>query len=129
MVKSGQGVDSFNCHESVYKQPWDQLGTNQSLSLKIKTMAMQQVRWSAPGSRFDGVVHLVSSSLIDDLGGGRVAVWWPSRRKGRRWEGELVNADHGKRTVYLHACAYLNKTTPECMLDLALCTRALFGGL
>ena len=34
---------------------------------------------------------MVSASIIDDLGNGRVAVWWPSRRKGKQWEGVRVN--------------------------------------
>lgn len=51
---------------------------------------MVAVRWDMPGSKYDGVVHFVSNSLVDELGGGRVAVWWPNRSKGKRWEGQLA---------------------------------------
>ncbi len=55
--------------------------------------AMIAVKWDVPCSRFDGVVHYVPSSLADNLGGGRVAVWWPSRKRGKRWEGNVVQPD------------------------------------
>ena len=48
------------------------------------------VRWDMPGSKYNGVVHFVSNSLVDEVGDGRVVVWWPNRSKGKRWEGQLV---------------------------------------
>lgn len=48
------------------------------------------VRWDMPGSKYNGVVHFVSDSLVDEVGDGRVVVWWPNRSKGKRWEGQLV---------------------------------------
>lgn len=43
--------------------------------------------WDMPGSRHHGVVHSVSTHLVDDVGGGRVTVWWPSRSRGKPWHG------------------------------------------
>ena len=48
------------------------------------------VRWDMPDSKYDGVVHFVSDSLVDEVGNGRVVVWWPNCSKGKRWEGQLV---------------------------------------
>ena len=42
---------------------------------------MVTVRWDMPGSRYDGVVHDVSASLVDDVGEGRVVVWWRAHGK------------------------------------------------
>ena len=38
---------------------------------------MVTVRWDMPGSRYDGVVHNVSASLVDDVREGNMVVWWP----------------------------------------------------
>ncbi len=54
---------------------------------------MIAVKWDAPCSRFDDVVHYVPSSLADNLGGDRVMVWWPSRKRRKRWEGNTVQPD------------------------------------
>ena len=48
------------------------------------------VRWDMPDSKYHGVVHFVSDSLVDEVGDGQVVVWWPNRSKGKRWEGQLV---------------------------------------
>lgn len=48
------------------------------------------VRWDMPGSKYNGVVHFVSNSLVDEVGDGRMVIWWPNRSKGKRWEGQLV---------------------------------------
>lgn len=52
------------------------------------------VRWNKPGSTYDGQVHQVSKHLVDFFeGSDKVVVWWPSRKKGKRWEGELLQND------------------------------------
>lgn len=33
---------------------------------------------------------LVSSSLVDYQDDGRVVVWWPNRKRGKRWVGTIV---------------------------------------
>ena len=38
----------------------------------------------------DGPVHKISRSLVDFDGTNSVVVWWPSRKKGKQWEGELI---------------------------------------
>lgn len=38
---------------------------------------MVTVRWDMPGSRYDGVVHNVSVSLVDDVREGNMVEWWP----------------------------------------------------
>ena len=83
---------------------------------------MLSVKWDAPGSRHHGIVHLVSESLVDQLGGGRVAVWWPSRAKGKRWEGEQVYATSvsGKSSV-VRTCSLV----VSCSLQLHVMGRSL----
>ena len=49
---------------------------------------MMGVRWEMPGSRFHGVVHFVSAHLVDELGDGRVVVWWPNRKRGKAVGGK-----------------------------------------
>ena len=48
------------------------------LSLHSKTLRHMDdliaVRWEAPGSRYDGIEHWVSRSLVDNVGGGKVGV-------------------------------------------------------
>ena len=79
------------------------------------TVAM---RWGMPGSKYIGVVHFVSNSLVDEVGDGRVVVWWPNRSKGKRWEGQLVGRSLNLPyfTTSLHgiisrtaSCSVLNK--------------------
>ena len=59
------------------------------------------VKWNRPGSRFHGVVHLVSKAIVTPATGGAgtdVVVLWP--RKGKpadRWEGVLVDAAEGNQ--------------------------------
>ena len=71
-----------------------------------------------PGSKYIGVVHFVSNSLVDEVGDGRVVVWWPNRSKGKRWEGQLVGRSLNLPyfTTSLHgiisrmaSCSVLNK--------------------
>ena len=61
---------------------------------------MVPVRWERPGSRYHGVVHFVSRTLVQQSGEqGKVVVLWP-RKGGKppvRWDGELVERkDNGK---------------------------------
>ena len=58
-----------------------------------KTSGLVMVRWDRPGSIYHGQVHKVSQASVDYIGGGKVKVWWPSRSRGKRWDGELVDLD------------------------------------
>ena len=42
------------------------------------------------GRKYDGIVHFVSESLVDEIGDSRVVVWWLNCSKGKWWEGQLV---------------------------------------
>ena len=56
-----------------------------------KCQDLVTVKWKRPGSTFDGQVHQVSKTLVDfSEGSESVVAWWPSRKKGKRWEGELI---------------------------------------
>ena len=52
------------------------------------------IKWTWPGSCFDGVAHLVPETLVEKLPNGKAVVWRPKKgEKGpERWDGELVDA-------------------------------------
>ena len=78
---------------------------------------------------------------MDDLGDDQVMVWWPSRKRGKPWKGEHVNATciskNGKSSVYVHTCSVVvslhlhamlcNKLLaiiePKCTTSFVLCYR------
>ena len=61
---------------------------------KRQQQELVAVRWINPNSTYHRQVHQVSKSLVDfEDGGTKVVVWWPSRKKGKKWEGELVLSD------------------------------------
>ena len=47
-----------------------------TMATKKQPSGMVAVRWDMPDSKYDGVVHFVSDSLVDEVGNGRVVVWW-----------------------------------------------------
>jgi len=49
------------------------------------------VKWSRPGSRYDGVVQYVPENLVDvEPGQALATVWWPSRKAKAAWKAILV---------------------------------------
>ena len=58
------------------------------------------VRMEASGSRYDGIEHWVSRSLVDNVGRGKV-VWWPRRAKGKPCRGYLVKQEEQEGDYFL----------------------------